>query len=85
MVMRRQTLTIILGGFSFAQLFYLPPVEPGVYFHALKAPKESEGGDKLRPLKGFMIALLHCCESDVFVDRVRNVDERQIALDVGYV
>ncbi|MBQ6153083.1 MAG: hypothetical protein IJJ15_04995, partial [Ruminococcus sp.] len=37
-VMRRQTLTIILGGFSFAQLFYLPPVEPGVYFHALKAP-----------------------------------------------
>ena len=38
--MRRQTLTIILGGFSFAQLFYFPPVEPGVYFHALKAPNK---------------------------------------------
>ena len=40
--MRRQTLTIILGGFSFAQLFYLPPVEPGVYFHALKAPTQKK-------------------------------------------
>ncbi|MBQ6154017.1 MAG: hypothetical protein IJJ15_09740, partial [Ruminococcus sp.] len=50
-VMRRQTLTIILGGFSFAQLFYLPPVEPGVYFHALKAPKIQTPKSDLRGLQ----------------------------------
>ena len=34
--MRRQTHFYYTRRFSFAKAFYLPPVEPGVYFHALR-------------------------------------------------
>jgi hypothetical protein len=44
LVMRRQTLTIILGGFLLLKLFYCPPVEPGVYFRALKDTNKTAVG-----------------------------------------